>query len=138
MQITQAQIKLIHTLKSVAGINNDEYSAMLGSFGVTTSKALTQKQADVLISALNKFGKKTKPKYTKVRVSAKGEYYATKAQLAKIKAVWYNSPAVLCKNDESLQAYITRITGIQSKDWLLMKHVRKIIKAIESLDNESN
>ena len=49
---TTSQIKRIHTLKSILGLEDDLYRDMLFSFGVCTSKDLTFTEAGVLLDIL--------------------------------------------------------------------------------------
>ena len=48
---TTYQIKKIHTLKNILGLEDDLYRDMLASFGVCSSKELTQAEAQVLIKS---------------------------------------------------------------------------------------
>ena len=56
--ITRDQIKQIHTLKNLIGLEDDLYRDMLASFGVYSSKSLTETEAKVFISILNDNAKK--------------------------------------------------------------------------------
>lgn len=58
---TALQIKRIHTLKTQLGIDNELYHEMLASFGVCSSKNLTETEAEILIEILNDKSKKVKP-----------------------------------------------------------------------------
>lgn len=69
--ITAFQIKKIHTLKTLLGLDDDLYKDMLLSFGVATSKQLTYAEASVLIDILEEKAVaqnlwKIKPKNTKI------------------------------------------------------------------------
>ena len=50
---TQLQIKQIHTLKNILGLDDDLYRDMLASFDVCSSKSLTETEANIFISILN-------------------------------------------------------------------------------------
>ena len=49
---TVYQIKKIHTLKNILGLDDDLYRDMLASFGVCSSKNLTQAEAQIFIEIL--------------------------------------------------------------------------------------
>ena len=49
---TTYQIKKIHTLKNVLGLDDDTYRQMLLSFDVCSSKDLTQAEAEIFIDIL--------------------------------------------------------------------------------------
>lgn len=107
--ITFAQIKRIHTLKSMLGIDDELYREMLASFAarrqraevssaacpfnaaeqadVRTSKNLTQAEADVLIDIL---AQKQMSQYKKRYETLKNrdDEMATPLQLRKIEAMW--------------------------------------------------
>lgn len=50
--ITKFQIRKIHTLKNLLGIDDNTYRNMLRSFDVTTSKNLTYTEAKILLEIL--------------------------------------------------------------------------------------
>ena len=85
-----AQIRQIHTLKNILGLDDDLYREMLSSFGVYSSKNLTQTEAALFISILN-----DKIKYTKINCNKKyDDLYgrdsemATPPQMRKIEVLW--------------------------------------------------
>jgi len=85
-----AQIRQIHTLKNILGLDDDLYREMLSSFGVYSSKNLTQTEAALFISILN-----DKVKYTKINCNKKyDDLYgrdsemATPPQMRKIEVLW--------------------------------------------------
>ena len=57
---TSLQIKQIHTLKNILGLDDDLYREMLASFGVYSSKKLTETEANILIEILQDKTKKLK------------------------------------------------------------------------------
>ncbi len=88
---TTSQIRKIHTLKGILGLDDDLYLEMLKSFDVQTSKNLTYTEASILVEILedkaieqNKWQKKTK-KYEDLYRTAK---MATQAQLRMIEGLW--------------------------------------------------
>lgn len=54
------QIRYIHVLKNILGIDDETYREMLGSFTVGTSKALTEAEANIFIDSM-----RIKAKYIK-------------------------------------------------------------------------
>ncbi len=89
--VTVFQIKKIHTLKSLLGIEDDLYRDMLLSFGVTSSKSLTYAEASVLIDILEEKAVaqnlwKIKPK--KYEDLSRNQRMATQSQLRMIESLW--------------------------------------------------
>lgn len=88
---TISQIKKIHSLKNVLGLDDDLYREMLMSFDVQSSKNLTYTEASILIEileekavAVNRWTKQPK-KYEDLNRSNK---MATNAQLRMIEGLW--------------------------------------------------
>lgn len=88
---TVFQIRKIHTLKNILGIDDDLYRDMLMSFGVQSSKNLTFTEAVIFLEileekaeALNIWHKQEK-KYENLNRSTK---MATNAQLRMIESMW--------------------------------------------------
>ena len=87
---TNSQIKRIHTLKSILGLEDDLYRDMLFSFGVCTSKDLTFTEASVLLDILEtkaverNLWKKQPKKYEDMN---RGDKMATPPQLRMIKGL---------------------------------------------------
>lgn len=67
-EITAQQIKRIHTLKSLAGLDEVNYRLLLSSkFNRNSSKDLTEAQASVLIQMLNKLANKDRATDKQIR-----------------------------------------------------------------------
>lgn len=88
---TTFQIKKIHTLKNILGMDDDLYHEMLMSFDVQTSKNLTFTEATIFIEileekaiAINKWTKQPK-KYAELNRS---NNMASNAQLRMIEGLW--------------------------------------------------
>ena len=85
------QIKKIHTLKNLLGIEDDLYIDMLMSFGVQSSKNLTFTEANILLGILEEkavalnLWVKQKKKYEELKRSGD---MATDAQLRMIESLW--------------------------------------------------
>lgn len=88
--ITIPQIKQIHTLKNVLGLDDDLYREMLSSFGVYSSKDLTEAEARIFIDVLNDKLKKICVEYTKKYDEwlNRSSNMATPPQLRKMEAIW--------------------------------------------------
>lgn len=87
---TLAQIRQIHTLKNIIGLDDDLYREMLSSFGVYSSKNLTQTEAALFISILNDKIKSTKINCNKKYDDLYGRdsEMATPPQMRKIEVLW--------------------------------------------------
>ena len=88
---TTSQIRKIHTLKNVIGLDDDLYREMLMSFDVQSSKNLTYTEAIIFTEileekavALNRWQKQPK-KYEGLH---RGEKMASDAQLRMIEGMW--------------------------------------------------
>jgi phage gp16-like protein len=133
MPINLSQIKLIHTAKNRLKLADEHYREILSSFGVSSSKDLTQEDAKKVIQIFEKLGFKPlfkEPKHAKLK---NRENMASPKQLRKIEAMWKNSTRVKEKTDEALRKYIKRIAGVDHINWLTKDNVQKVIKAIENL-----
>lgn len=89
--VTTFQIKKIHTLVSLLGIDDELYHEMLMSFGVATSKNLTYAEASILIDILEEKAVaqniwKIKPK--KYEELNRTKRMATQSQLRMIESLW--------------------------------------------------
>lgn len=146
MDVTKGQIAKIHTLKSQLNLSDEEYGAALESYGVATSKDLSYQQAADLTRRLVKLLPKelrdastssaTKQKYDELGIrwnEKRREHYATPKQLRMLEAMWMTSTRVEHKTEEAFKKFVKRISGKEKLEWLMMSDVRKIKKAIESL-----
>ena len=87
IMITLYKIKKIHTLKTTLAMSDEEYRKHLASFGVCSSKQLTDTEADILISILQKkIYIQRSQKYDEL--IGRDEKMATPSQLRKIEAIW--------------------------------------------------
>lgn len=133
--VTLYQIKKIHTLKSRLGLDDELYRDMLMSFGVGSSKNLTNAEAQVFIEILeDKFAafKKQIKKYDEL--SSRGSLMASPAQLRMLEAVWRE----ICFVDsddfakQSLRKYLQNKFGVSDLKFLTKN---KAVKAIRSIIN---
>jgi hypothetical protein len=130
----------IHIAKKELCLDEVAYDAMLAPYGVTSSKDLSYQQQLELISDFVKLGFKVKAKkplkYSHLKNDRRidsGERLATPAQLRMIDAMWMTSPEVRNKTEEGLNHFIKRIGGVDNIEWLMMRDVRKVVKAIDEL-----
>lgn len=146
MEISKRQIVKIHTLKKQLNLSDEEYGAALEGYNVTTSKDLSYEQAADLIKRLiNLLPKELRVKETNYKINKKydefgirwnerlKEHYATPKQLRMLEAMWMISPKVKYKTEEAFKNFVKRIAGKEKLEWVMMRDVRKIKKAIESL-----
>ncbi len=86
---TFTQIKQIHTLKNIIGLDDERYRKMLSSFDVYSSKSLTYTEAQLFIEILSDEAKqiaKRKLKYDEF--NGRDVKMASPLQLRKIEYMW--------------------------------------------------
>ncbi len=99
--ITISQIRKIHTLKNILGLDDDTYIEMLMLFGVQSSKELTYAKAAVFLEILEdkaekcNLWKKQPKKYSNLNRAGK---MATQSQLRMIEGLWRD--ICYCDTDE--------------------------------------
>ena len=135
---TTSQIKKIHTLKSILGLEDDLYRDMLFSFGVCTSKDLTFTEATVLLDILEtkavekNLWKKQPKKYEDMD---RGDKMATPPQLRMIKGLWRE--ICYCDNDEfankSLRKFLIAKFKVDDIRFLTKHKAIKVIQAIKGI-----
>ena len=135
---TNSQIKRIHTLKSILGLEDDLYRDMLFSFGVCTSKDLTFTEAGVLLDILEtkavekNLWKKQPKKYEDMD---RGDKMATPPQLRMIKGLWRE--ICYCDNDEyaskSLRKFLKAKFKVDDIRFLTKNKAIKVIQAIKGI-----
>ena len=134
---TYSQIKQIHTLKNIIGLDDDTYREMLSSFDVWSSKNLTDTEANIFIGILN-----DKVKFTKKNCNKKFDdlkvrdiKMATPAQLRKMEVLWKE----ICNNKEvnhrkkTLRAYLKRQFHVDDIRFVSKKRAQKIIAVLEKI-----
>ncbi|MBQ9245593.1 regulatory protein GemA [bacterium] len=136
---TTSQIRKIHTLKSILGLEDDLYRDMLYSFGVCTSKDLTFTEAAVLLDILEtkaverNLWKKEQKKYEDMK-NRSGKM-ATPPQLRMIKGLWRD----ICyfDNDEfatkSLRKFLKAKFKVDDIRFLTKAKANKVIQAIKGI-----
>ena len=134
--ITSAQIKKIHTLKSVLRLDDEFYVEMLMSFGVQSCKKLTKTEANIFAETLeekaiqsNKWEKRNL-KYSTLNL--RDDKMATSAQLRMIEAIWREISYI--DSDEfakqSLRKFLQNKFKISDIKFLTKKVAVKVIRAI--------
>jgi hypothetical protein len=154
MPVSFTQVKIIHCLKSKLKMSDDDYTAMLSAFGVTSSKLLTTTQAMDIIKKLEaaavSIGAWEKPVWT--RPARKERSYDTKkyddlgdrpgkasaAQLRLMEVLWAQKSFQPDAKSRAiaLDSFIHRIVGVQSLLWVEQDQVQRIVKAIQSIKKE--
>lgn len=137
------QRKTIGYFRKLNGIDEDLYREMLLSYGVASSKDLTDGQAENFIQRLKKSAAEVgtyKPKkefaFNKYRhhdcAGRKG--MATPAQLRKIEAMFFcvSRKETDAERKKALDRYCERITSKSSIKFLTLRDVAKVIKALEN------
>ena len=135
---TTSQIRKIHTLKNVLGLDDDTYEEMLLSFDVGTSKDLTYTESIIFINILERqaiernLWKKLPKKYENLDRSCK---MATDAQLRMIEGLWRE----ICyfDNDEfakkSLRTFLRNKHGVDDVMFLTKIKASKVIQSIQAM-----
>ena len=133
-----SQIRKIHTLKSILGLDDDLYREMLMSFGVCTSKDLTFSEAGVLLDiletkAVEKSLWKREPK--KYEDMERGTKMATPPQLRMIKGMWRD--VCYFDNDnfanKSLRKFLKSKFKVDDIRFLTKAKANKVIQAIKGI-----
>lgn len=130
------QIKLIHTLKSKAGIDQDLYLEMLAKYKAESSKDLSWTQANFLIEELAKAaGQKV---YNGPRRLHGGREMATVQQKNMIEAMWsdVSRKTTAAEKKTALNHFLERF-GISHLEWLSRGKVEKVVKALIAMGAKS-
>ena len=135
--IRPEQIRYIHVLKNILGIDDETYREMLGSFAVCTSKALTEAEADIFIDSMRIKAKCIKNNcYNKYDdLIGRDLEMATPPQLRKIEVLWKE----ICHNKEpksrkvSLRVFIEKKFHISDIRFITKKRAEKIIGIMEKI-----
>lgn len=135
---TTSQIKKIHTLKYILGLDYDLYIEMLMSFGVQSSKNLTCTEAAVFLEILEdkaveqNLWKKQSKKYADLNRS---QDMATQAQLRMIEGMWRE----ICYYDtdefakKSLRKFLKSKFRVDDVMFLRKHTAIKVIQAISRM-----
>lgn len=135
---TVYQIKKIHTLKSVIGLDDDLYRDMLMSFDVQTSKDLTFTEAKILVEILEEKAvamKKWVKQPLKYSELNRTEKMATQAQLRMVESMWRE--VCYFDNDDfakkSLRKFLRSKFRTDDIMFLTKTKATKVIQAIKNI-----
>lgn len=135
---TISQIKKIHTLKNILGLDDDLYIEMLMSFGVQSSKNLTYTEAAVFLEILEdkaaeqNLWKKQPKKYADLN---RNQDMATQSQLRMIEGMWCE----ICYYDtdefarKSLRKFLKSKFKVDDVMFLRKHTAIKVIQAISGM-----
>lgn len=141
--VTSSQIRKIHTLKSIIGLDDDLYRDILKSFDVLSSKDLTFAEAKILIEifedkaiSMHKWTKQP----VKYQDLERTDNMATQAQLRMIEGMWRE----ICyfDNDEyakkSLRKFLRSKFRVDDIMFLTKSKAIKVIQAIKNIQKNIN
>lgn len=135
---TISQIRKIHTLKNLLGLDNDLYIEMLMSFGVQSSKNLTYTEAAIFLEILEdkaverNLWEKQPKKYSDLNRAGK---MATQSQLRMIEGMWRE----ICYYDtdkfarKSLRKFLKSKFKVDDIMFLTKAKASKVIQAISGM-----
>lgn len=135
---TTSQIRKIHALKNILGLDDDLYVDMLMDFGVGTSKNLTYTEAIIFIEILEdraverRLWVKQPKKYEELN---RDKQMATNAQLRMIEGLWRE----VCYFDNDKFAKISLRKFLKSKHkvddvmFLTKSKASKVIQSIQAM-----
>lgn len=133
--ITKFQIRKIHTLKNLLGIDEETYREMLRSFDVSSSKNLTYTEAKILLEILEDNAEKANlwiKKGLKYDDPTRAPFMASGAQRRMIEGLWrelsYEDTDEFAK--QSLRAFLRNKFNIEDTAFLTKKKGIKAIQAI--------
>lgn len=133
--ITKFQIRKIHTLKNLLGIDDNTYRNMLRSFDVTTSKNLTYTEAKIILEILEDNAIKANlwiKRPLKYDVPSRTSYMANGAQRRMIEGLWrelsYEDTDKFAK--QSLRTFLRKKFNIEDTAFLTKEKGIKAIQAI--------
>lgn len=140
---TASQIRKIHILKNILGLDEDLYQDMLMSFGVGTSKNLTYTEAIIFIDILedkaveNSLWTKQPKKYEELK---RNNRMASDSQLRMIEGLWRE----ICYFDNnkfaktSLRKFLKSKHGVDDVMFLTKSKASKVIQSIMAIKKNLN
>jgi len=134
--VTSVQIKQIHTLKSILGLDDELYRDMLASFDVQTSKNLTNTEAEILVDILQeKVNWMRKKKYKKYMDLDDREDMATPSQLRFIDVLWADITGIKdqAEHNKTLRTFCQKRFHIGDKRFMNKEIVGKVITALKNM-----
>lgn len=142
MKIARNQIQKIHIAKKELALTEEDYRAVLLNFNVTSSKALSYKEAEKLLVVFQELGwkPKTKKLTTKTDIANKTKYdeliprpfgFASPGQLRKVEAIYRD--ITKSSSNDGLNKLLKKIVKIDHLTWLKKKDVPKILTCLENM-----
>jgi len=124
MEITKNQIKLIHTLKTKAALDDDLYRDILSRYRVESSKELDTAHATALIRDLGRLAEARK------RLES-----ATPRQRRLLLALWYQVSRAedYDTKKKAFDAFLGKRFSIEGINALKRSDVEKVVKALEAM-----
>ncbi|HSA07645.1 MAG TPA: DUF1018 domain-containing protein [Candidatus Gastranaerophilales bacterium] len=139
--ITKEQIKKIHTMKNLLGLDDELYREILMKFKAKSCKDLSKEQAKKLIDILEVNAIGFKGKFNELSNRAN---MATPAQLRRIEAMWVEFLKIAdnkevidkSKSKKSLRKLLQRLYKISDLRFLPREKVPKVLKTIQTMINQ--
>src|SRR5574344_895853 len=131
--ITPSQIRQIHTLKNILGLDDELYRDMLASFDVYSSKKLTETEATIFIEKIAFTKKNCHKKYDELYTRDRN--MATPPQLRKIEAIWSDISNAKSTEEfrKSLRHFISKQFHIDDIRFMTKYRASKIIAVLEKI-----
>lgn len=139
---TAKQRKKIGFLRKILNLTEECYRDVLAGYGVSSSKNLSEFQAEKLIIQLHKNAISTgvlKP-YKYNDLAARSKKMASPKQLRMIEAMWFNISfkKTDLERKTAFEHFICKITGKQKLRFLTAVDIRKIVEALKSMKGVKN
>lgn len=136
--VTSSQIRKIHTLKNIIGLDDDLYREMLMTFGVQSSKNLTDTEAGIFIEVLEAKAEKFEDWVKRPKKYAdlyRDENMATQAQLRYIEGLWKEVAYFDDEdfNKKSLRKFLKSKFKIDDIMFLTKAKATKVIQGIKGM-----
>jgi len=143
---------IIHIAKKQCGLTEDEYRELLSGFKGRNGEPATSltdmddsTKMQVLKAFEEKYGFKAKGRGTASTMSTKynhlrgrknksGIPYASPEQMRMIEGMFMTHPNVRSKTEKAFGNFLRRIAGVNSVEWVLAYKVKKVVKALEKME----
>ena len=139
--------RLIHTLKSAAGLDDESYRLLLRDrYGASSSKDLSPRQADDLVACLK--GLAPAPVNAKPRRTERPARFAkldgrpgmaSAKQLRMLEASWVQRSRgeSLQDKQEAFLEFLRRRFKVERLEWIAQEDVGRILRAIQKVDPDA-
>lgn len=130
-------IKLIHIAKNELNLSDEEYRKILAQENIKScSEIKTEEKAVAVFSRFKGIGFSTNlhPKNRSFKNTQKGGGYnrITSRQEYYIRGLW-NLCMEKSRSDESLDAFVKRVTGVPFLHWITVSDASKVIVALQKI-----